>query len=90
MQHTVTVQTRGRVTIPTAIRDALHLRQGDELLFVEEAPGKFELKVEPKRAALLGRRRSSRISMTPPTRSPQLELNLGAVEGSRPIRPRSA
>ena len=61
MQRTVTVQTRGRVTLPVGIRQALQLAPGDDIVFVETAPGRFELKAEPRRAALLNRPHASRL-----------------------------
>jgi AbrB family looped-hinge helix DNA binding protein len=76
MQRTTTVQTRGRVTLPAGIRQALHLAPGDDVVFVETAPGRFELKAKARGAALLHRANASRLESSARRRVPQLELSL--------------
>jgi AbrB family looped-hinge helix DNA binding protein len=83
MQRSATVQTRGRVTLPAGIRQALRLAPGDDVVFVETAPGRFELKVQVRRAALLKRPHASRLEVAVPRRSRQLELSLPASERIR-------
>ena len=39
---TATVSSKGQITIPTAIRAALHVDVGDRVEFVEIAPGRYE------------------------------------------------
>jgi len=55
MQRNSTVQTRGRVTIPLSVRKSLRVSSGDDVVFVQTAPGRFELKAEARKAALLNR-----------------------------------
>jgi AbrB family looped-hinge helix DNA binding protein len=76
MQRTATVQTRGRVTLPAGIRQALQIAPGDDVVFVETAPGRFELKAEARRAALLQRADPSRLKASVRRRVPPLELSL--------------
>ena len=57
MQHNTTVQTRGRVTLPLSIRQVLNVAPGDEVVFVQTAPGRFEVRAEARRAVLLNRAR---------------------------------
>lgn len=40
---TATLTSKGQVTIPVAIRDALGVEAGDRVEFVEVEPGRFEL-----------------------------------------------
>ena len=40
---TATITSKGQVTIPAAVREALHLRAGDRIEFVEVQPGRFEV-----------------------------------------------
>lgn len=53
MRRSSTVQTRGRLTLPLGVRQALHVAPGDDVVFVQTAPGRFEVKAEARRAALL-------------------------------------
>jgi AbrB family looped-hinge helix DNA binding protein len=63
MKQTVRIQTRGRLTIPAEVRKALQVGDGDELVFVETAPGRYEIKAEARGAALLKRRRTARLDV---------------------------
>ncbi len=74
MQRSATVQTRGRVTLPAGIRQALQLAPGDDVVFVETSPGRFELKAEARRAALLSRPPAGRLEAAPSRRVPQLSV----------------
>ena len=40
---TATVTSKGQITIPVAVRNALHIQAGDRIEFVEVAYGKFEV-----------------------------------------------
>ncbi len=60
MHRTATLQTRGRVTLPINIRQALNVAPGDDVVFVETVPGRFEVKAEARTAALLNRPRTRR------------------------------
>ena len=40
---TTTLTSKGRITIPAAVREALGLGTGDRVEFVEIAPGRYEL-----------------------------------------------
>lgn len=60
---TTKMQTRGRLTVPAEVRRALQLAVGDEVVFVETAPGRFEVKAEQRGAALLKRRRIARLEV---------------------------
>ena len=80
MQRSATVQTRGRVTLPLSIRQVLHVAPGDDVVFVETAPGRFEVRAEVGRAALLNRPRVSRLEVPIRGRAPQLELHLPDVK----------
>lgn len=40
---TATITSKGQVTIPVAVREALGVSTGDRLDFVEVEPGRFEL-----------------------------------------------
>jgi AbrB family looped-hinge helix DNA binding protein len=73
MTETATVQTRGRVTLPAHVRQALQVAPGDEVVFIETVPGRFEIKPNARQAALLRNRPSSRLNV-PVLRKPQLEL----------------
>ena len=83
MKRSATVQTRGRVTLPAGIRQALQLAPGDDVVFVETAPGRFELKAQVRRAALLNRPHASRLEVAVPRRARQMELSLPASERTR-------
>ncbi|WP_284620540.1 AbrB/MazE/SpoVT family DNA-binding domain-containing protein [Aquabacterium humicola] len=63
MKLTARIQTRGRVTLPAEVRRALQVAGGDELVFVETAPGRYEVKAEARGAALLKRRRTARLEV---------------------------
>jgi AbrB family looped-hinge helix DNA binding protein len=39
---TATVTSKGQITIPAAVREALHVGAGDRVEFVEIEPGRFE------------------------------------------------
>ena len=39
---TATVTSKGQITIPAQVREALHVRTGDRVEFVEVEPGRFE------------------------------------------------
>jgi AbrB family looped-hinge helix DNA binding protein len=80
MQRSVTVQTRGRVTLPLAIRQALNATPGDEVVFVETVPGRFEVRAEARTAALLNRPRASRLEVPIRRRPPQMELPLPGIK----------
>ena len=79
MHRSATVQTRGRVTLPLGIREALHIGPGDEVVFVHTSTGGFEVKAEARRAALLHRPRVSRLEVPIRRRPPQMELQLTVV-----------
>lgn len=38
-----TLTSKGQITIPAVVREALNLTQGDRVEFVEVAPGRFEI-----------------------------------------------
>lgn len=80
MQRSATVQTRGRVTLPLGIREGLHVAPGDDVVFVEIAPGCFEVRPKARRAALLNRPRDSRSELPLPRHAPQMELPLPGTE----------
>ncbi len=39
---TATISSKGQITIPAAVRQALQVSTGDRVEFVEVAPGRFE------------------------------------------------
>jgi antitoxin PrlF len=39
---TATVTSKGQITIPAQVRDALHVNAGDRVEFVEIMPGRYE------------------------------------------------
>ena len=39
---TATLTSKGQITIPVAVREALHVEAGDRVEFVEVAPGRYE------------------------------------------------
>jgi looped-hinge helix DNA binding domain, AbrB family len=39
---TASVTSKGQITIPAAVRDAMHVRTGDRVEFVEIEPGRYE------------------------------------------------
>lgn len=79
MHCIVTVQTRGRVTLPARMRKALRIASGDNVIFVETAAGRFEVKAEARSAALLSHRRTARLVV--PIRSPAPQRQLQLPEG---------
>jgi AbrB family looped-hinge helix DNA binding protein len=80
MHRIATVQTRGRVTLPARIRQALQIAPGGNVVFVETAAGRFEVKAEARTAALLNRRPTTRLEVPVGRRAPQLQLPLSAGE----------
>lgn len=42
---TATVTSKGRITVPAKVRDALRIKTGDRIEFIQIAPGRFELLV---------------------------------------------
>lgn len=40
-----TVTSKGQITIPAAIRNTLNVHPGDQIQFIEVAPGRFEMLV---------------------------------------------
>jgi AbrB family looped-hinge helix DNA binding protein len=80
MHRIATVQTRGRVTLPARIRQQLQIAPGDNVVFIETAGGRFELKAEARTAALLNRRPARRLEVPVQRRAPQLQLPLAGSE----------
>jgi AbrB family looped-hinge helix DNA binding protein len=80
MQRSATVQTRGRVTLPAGIRQALQFAPGDDVVFLETSPGRFEVKAEGRKAALVSRSPAGRLEAAPSRRVPQLELSVPGSE----------
>jgi antitoxin PrlF len=39
---TATISSKGQITVPVAVRQALHVDTGDRVEFVEVAPGRYE------------------------------------------------
>ena len=39
---TATVSSKGQITIPAPVREALHVKTGDRVEFVEIEPGRYE------------------------------------------------
>ncbi len=74
MHPTAKIQTRGRLTLPAEVRRALGAEQGDDIYFVETSPGRFEVRMQAPRAALLGAPREARMTTVVPRRTGQLEL----------------
>lgn len=68
------IQTRGRVTLPAEVRQALRVEPGDQVTFTETKPGRFEVKAEPRSGALLERRPVSRLDVNVPRTKRQMEL----------------
>ena len=73
MQRSAIVQTRGRVTLPLGIRQVLNVAPGDDVVFVQTAPGRFEVRAEPRRATLLSRPRVRRLEVPVRRRAPKLD-----------------
>jgi len=40
---TATVTSKGQITIPAAVREAMQIETGDRIDFVETGPGRFEV-----------------------------------------------
>lgn len=40
---TATVTSKGQITIPASVREALHVAVGDRIEFIEVGPGRYEL-----------------------------------------------
>ena len=66
------VQTRGRLTLPADVRHALKVQPGDEVYFVQISPGHIEVRVRPRRAALLSAGRADAARR----RAEQLDLGI--------------
>ena len=81
MHRIATVQTRGRITLPVGIREALQIAPGDNVVFVETAAGRFEVKAEPRTAFLLDRRPPVRIEAR---RGRRAYAAAAAVAGNEP------
>jgi antitoxin PrlF len=48
---TATVTSKGQITIPVEVREALHLKAGDKVDFYETEPGQFAL--QPKTGSIM-------------------------------------
>ena len=68
------IQTRGRLTLPAEVREALNVQPGDQVTFTETKPGRFEVKAEARSGALLERRPVSRLDVGVPRTRRQMEL----------------
>jgi AbrB family looped-hinge helix DNA binding protein len=68
------IQTRGRVTLPAEVRQALKVQPGDQVSFTETKPGHFEVRADGRSGALLERRRVSRLDVDVPRAKRQMEL----------------
>ena len=68
------VQSRGRLTLPAEVRQALKVEPGDQVTFTETRPGRFEVKAEGRSPALLERRPVSRLDVGVPRMKRQMEL----------------
>ena len=68
------IQTRGRLTLPAEVREALKVEPGDQVTFTETKPGRFEVKAEDRSGALLERRPVSRLEVGVPRTKRQMEL----------------
>ena len=80
MHCIATVQTRGRVTLPARMRQALRIASGDNVVFVETAAGRFEVKAVARTAALLNRRPTARLDVPVRRRASQMQLALPISE----------
>ena len=40
---TATMTSKGRITVPAKVRDALRIKTGDRIEFIQIEPGRFEL-----------------------------------------------
>ena len=88
MHRIATVQTRGRVTLPARIRQALRIAPGDNVVFVETAAGRFEVKAGAQTAALLNRRPTARSDVPVRRRAPQMQLALPVSEHTSALKNR--
>jgi AbrB family looped-hinge helix DNA binding protein len=69
------VQSRGRLTLPADVRQALGIEPGDRVTFTETKPGRFEVQAEARPGALLGQKRPvSRLDVSVPRSKRQMEL----------------
>ena len=68
------IQSRGRLTLPANVRQALKVEPGDQITFTETKPGRFEAKAESRSGALLERRPVSRLDVDVPRTKRQMEL----------------
>jgi AbrB family looped-hinge helix DNA binding protein len=50
---TATVTSKGQITIPAAVREALHVSAGDRVEFIEIEPGRYELVAATRSVTLL-------------------------------------
>jgi AbrB family looped-hinge helix DNA binding protein len=80
MPRIATVQTRGRVTLPALVRQTLGIAPGDNVVFVQTAAGRFEVKAEARTAALLNRQPTARLEVPVRRRAPQMPLPLPGSE----------
>lgn len=74
MAETARMQSRGRITIPSSVREAMQLGPGDGVVFIEAGSGRFELRPDNRRPALLRRGMSNRLTVPLRRRTDQLEL----------------
>jgi AbrB family looped-hinge helix DNA binding protein len=68
------IQTRGRLTLPAQVREALKVAPGDQVTFTETRPGRFEVRAEARSGSLLGSRPVSRLDVGVPRTKRQMEL----------------
>ena len=72
--HSARIQSRGRLTLPAEVREALKVEPGDQVTFTETKPGRFELKAEGVSGSLLERRPVSRLAVGVPRTRRRMEL----------------
>lgn len=81
-RHSATLTTKGQVTLPIRLRDALGLKPGDEITFVEDPNGDFLLQAHSHSLAdLRGSVRPSRR-----IRAAELDQWIEEARGARPGR----
>jgi AbrB family looped-hinge helix DNA binding protein len=68
------IQTRGRLTLPAEVREALKVEPGDQVTFTETKPGRFEVRAQDRSGALLERRPVNRLAVKVPSTKRQMEL----------------
>ena len=68
------IQTRGRLTLPAEVREALKVEPGDQVTFTETKPGRFEVRAQDRSGALLERRPVNRLAVKVPSTKRQVEL----------------